>query len=366
MFLLSNLLNLARDARQEVRDAAITNIFRSISMYGATLSKETWEACCWQIVFPLIDDISSTIQHRNLRAADDEEAMKEETVPQPNGPPIRLVDKQWDTSKQLALTSTGDVFFEYLPQIVKTSRYEDIWRSFVDHIHRSFVDDRPAPASAAMQALEKVLTVSLDMADASRIASSWEYAWSMWDSIGTAIESNASAINDDKLFTQINLESFIRVVLPIYTPPYIAFDLSRIQRLLAVLKTVLLYSRSPDYRPDVDGLMPLQSAVLEVVAVIKLDDVPGSAAAVLSDLAEYVKLAFTKPFESSPPESSIPGRGRVAQQVTYVALTKEVMPHVQWLFRKYRDDVSVYEQGAVQKMLEVSFCFSSFLLSSRN
>ncbi|GAA5889756.1 hypothetical protein JCM5296_002332 [Sporobolomyces johnsonii] len=36
----------------------------------------------------------------------------------------------------------------------------------------------------------------------------------------------------------------------------------------------------PDYRPHLDGLMPLQSAVLEVVAALKLE-VPGAASAVL-------------------------------------------------------------------------------------
>ncbi|GAA6033445.1 hypothetical protein JCM8097_001397 [Rhodosporidiobolus ruineniae] len=351
MFLLSNLLNLARDSRQDVRDSAITNIFRSISMYGGSLSKETWKACCWEVVFPLIEDLSSVISEHNHRSADDAGEMSEETVPQANGPPIRLVDKQYDDSKVLALRSVGDVFFEYLPQIVKVERFEDVWRAFVSQLRRSFVDDRPVPATAAMQALEKVLTVSLDMADASRIASSWEVAWSTWDEIGKAIEENAAAEGDSKLYTQVNLEAFVRVVLPIYTPPYITFDLSRIERLLAVLKAVLAYTRSPDYRPDVDGLSPLQSVILEVVAVIKLDDVPGAAAAVLSDLAEYSKLAFTAPFESTP-DSGLAGRPKIPQQVTYIALTKEVMPHVQWLYRKYRDDVSVYEQGAVEKMLE--------------
>ncbi|GAA5930374.1 hypothetical protein JCM10213_001074 [Rhodosporidiobolus nylandii] len=354
MFLLQNLLNLTRDSRQEVRDAAITNVFRSISMYGSTLSNETWEACCWEIVFPLVEDISSTIKQHNLRDADDDE-MGEETVPQANGPPIRLVDKQWDDSKTLALRSIGDVFFEYLPTLVKTAQFQDIWRAFVSQLRRSFVEDRPAPATAAMQALEKVLTVSLDMSDASRTASSWEVAWTAWDEIGRAVEENATGAGtgegEDKVFTQANLEAFVRVVLPIYTPPYITFDLPRVERLLAVLKVVLTYSRSPDYRADIDGLSPLQACILEVVAVIKLDDVPGAAAAVLADLAHYVKLAFVAPFESTP-TVGVPGRAKVPQQVTYIALTKEVMPHVQWLFRKYRDDVSVYEQGAVQKMLE--------------
>lgn len=299
-----------------------------------------------------------------MRGPDDDDELGEETVPQANGPPIRLVDKQWDDSKQLALRSVGDVFFEYLPQLVKTDRYEDIWRAFVSQVQRSFVLDRPHPATAAMHALDKVLTVSLDMSDASRIASSWEVAWTAWDEMGAAIEENSRAPvhadeeeeadgeAGDKVFTQVNLEAFVRTVLPIYTPPYISFDLARVQRLLAVLKAVLTYAKSPDFRPDVDGLMPLQSAILEVIAVIKLDDVPGATSAVLSDLAEFVMLAFTSPFEKAPPPG-LGGRAMAAQQVTYVALAKEVMPHVQWLYRKYADDPLVYEQGAVGKMLQV-------------
>ncbi|BGP03886.1 Endocytosis and vacuole integrity protein [Rhodotorula toruloides] len=349
MFLLHNLLALCRDSRQEVRDAAVTNVFRSISMYGSTLDDSTWDACCWEVIFPLVDDITSTIRRRNDPGAAEDEDLSEETVPQPNAPPIRLVDKQWDESLTLALRYLGDVFFDYLSQLVKVDRYDEIWAAFVDRTKESFIRDRPVPATAAMQALEKVLTVSLDMSAAERIGKSWEVAWQAWDDVGAAIEENARAGPDEeKVYTQINLEAFVHVALPIYTPPHITFDLARIQRLLAVLKTALTYQRSPDYRADVDGLMPLQSAVLEVVAVIKLDDVPGAASAVLSDLSEYLKFAFVAPFETSPAS----GMGLGGQRVTYVALAKEVMPHVQWLYRKYSDEPSVYEQGAVERMLQ--------------
>ncbi|GAA5895692.1 hypothetical protein JCM8208_005301 [Rhodotorula glutinis] len=358
MYLLQNMLALCRDSRQEVRDAAISNVFRSIAMNGTTLDSSTWDAVCWEVIFPLVEDISASIHQHNVGGPDDDDEAGEETVPQANGPPIRLVDKQWDDSKQLALRSVGDVFFEYLPQLVKTDRFEDIWRAFVSQVQRSFVLDRPHPATAAMQALDKVLTVSLDMSDASRIASSWEVAWAAWDEIGAAVEENARASTtaDEadsaaKVFTQVNLEAFVRTVLPIYTPPYISFDLSRVERLLAVLKAVLTYTKSPDYRPDVDGLMPLQSVVLEVIAVIKLDEIPGATSAVLSDLSEFLMLAFTSPFEKASAPSA-GGRTFAPQQVTYVALAKEVMPHVQWLYRKYADDPLVYDQGAVGKMLQ--------------
>ncbi|GAA5982187.1 hypothetical protein JCM5350_003486 [Sporobolomyces pararoseus] len=349
MFLLHQLLSLCRDPRQEVRDAAITNIFRSISMYGTTLSKETWESCCHEIMFPLVEHVTSAIA---VQAHLDEQSLVEEdggpTVPQAFGPPIRLIDKQWDDSKTLVLRSMGDVFFEYLPQLVKMDRYEETWIAFVHHLRQSFIEDRPNPATAAMQSFEKVLTVSLESTEASRIASSWEVAWSAWEEVGSAIEDNSATPDSSKIFTQVNLESFVRAVLPIYTPPYISFDLSRISRLLSILKSILTYSRSPDYRADVDGLMPLQSAILEVVAVIKLDEVPGAASAVLSDLSDYLTLAYLAPFEAQPDGS---GRIKQPQQITFIALTKEVMPHILWLYQKYRDDSLIYEQGAVEKML---------------
>ncbi|GJN94193.1 hypothetical protein Rhopal_007267-T1 [Rhodotorula paludigena] len=349
MHLLQNLLALCRDPRQEVRDAAITNVFRSISMYGSTLDNATWDACSWDVLFPLLEDVSASIRQHNTDGLDGDNELSEETVPQPNGPPIRLIDKQWDDSKVLALRSLGDVFFDNLAQLVKTDRYEDIWATFVSVVQQSFVEDRAQPATAAMQTLEKVLTVSLDMSDEARIASSWEAAWSAWVEMGGAIEDNARSTGGDetdKVFSQVNLEAFVRVALPIYTPPYISFDLERVQRLLAVLKAVLTYPRSLDYRLDIDGLMPLQAAVLEVIAVIKLD-IPGAPSAVLSDLSEYLTLAFTTRVQKVPPT-----RAAGAPQVTYIALAKEIMPHVQWLYQQYKDEPLVYEQGAVGTMLE--------------
>lgn len=360
MFLLHQLLSLCQDSRQEVRDGAITTIFRSISLYGASLSKATWDATFWEIIFPLVASLSSAI---TLHNHDLSEAEPNELVSQVNGPTIRLIDKQWDDSKTLALTSVGNVFFEYLPKIVKTSRYEETWATFIGILKRSFIEDRPQSATAAMQALEKVLSVSLDGAEASRIASSWEVAWAAWDEIGHSVVAFSHPPNRGlaKTFTQVNLEAYVRVVLPIYTPPYINFDLSRVHRLLAILNAVLTFARSPDYRPDIDSLTPLQAILLEVVAGLKLD-VPGAASAVLFDLSEYLTLAFVAAFDSEPDVPTNPNlRARLPQRVSYVALAKEVMPHILWLFQRYKDDSLIYEEGAVERMLAVRFVDWSWL-----
>ena len=342
MYLLHQLLSLCDDRRQEVRDGAVTTIFRSISLYGSTLSAQTWDGCMWQIVFPLVESISTWIAIHNRDGADEGEEM----VSQPNGPPIPIRLKQWDDTKTLALKSMGNVVFDYLPIIVKTDRYEQTWVAFVGHLKQSFVEDRAPAATAAMQALDKVLGVSLPGEERDRIASSWEVAWAAWDEIGDSVAcvNNEAHAHTGKTYTQLNLEAYVRVALPIYTPPYITFDLVRIERLLAVLKVVLTF-QSQDSRPDVDSLTPLQAAVLEVVAVIKLE-VPGAASAVLSDLAEYITLAFTAAFTPAPSAGV-----RSPARVTYVALAKEAMPHVLWLFQRYGDDPAVYQQGAVERML---------------
>lgn len=353
MFLLHQLVALCADSRQEVRDGAITTTFRSISLYGSTLSKGTWDACMFEIIFPLIEALSSSIA---INTRDPVEG--DEIATQPNGPPIRLVDKQWDDSKILALSSMGAVFFEYLPKIIKTSRYEEIWSTFITLIKRSFIEDRAQVATAAMTALDKVLSVSLEGVEGSRIPSSWEGAWLAWDEIGHSIASTSiDASTRNKGYTQVNLEAYVKVVLPIYTPFHLSFDLARIHRLLAILKSVLTFARSPDYRPDIDHLTPLQAVILQVIAAIKLD-VPGAPSAVLSDLSEYLALAFVGAFDSES-ESGVKGRSKVVQRVTYIALTKEVMPHIIWLYAKYKDDKSIYDGGAVERMFYVSCTVSS-------
>lgn len=337
---------------------------------------------------PLLDSLSDTISKHN---DDPPSNSPEDLVAQASGPPIRLLDKQLDDSKLLSLKSMGNVFFLYLPILLKTPRFDETWKNFVGQIKRSFVEDRPGPATAAMQAFSSVLgTLALDQAEASRITSAWEVAFQVrrflsapslgdadgcsqaWDEIGHSIValSHPPSRGTTKTLTQVNLEAYVRVIIPIYTPPYITFDLSRVHRLLAILKAVLTFARSPDYRcvpfptssrcctdsaytsrPDIDSLTPVQAAVLEVVAAIKLE-IPGAASAVLSDLSEYLTLAFIAAFDSEV-DSSAKFKPRMPQRVTYIALAKEVMPHVLWLYVRYKDDLSIYEHGAVERMFAV-------------
>lgn len=346
MFLLHQLLLLSKDGRQEVRDGAISTVFRSISTYGATLSSATWHACMWEIVFPLVDALPAGLELALREPIASEEPS--ELVVQVNGGPIRLMEKQWDDSKTLALSSIGDLMSDNLvSKLFELEAFAEVWQAFVDLVRQSFLDSRPLVATTAMKALEKVLAVTgLQGLDPTRLGAAWQVAWMAWDEIGSVI------IDSTKSFTQVNLESYVRIVTPLYSTHYIMFDLVRIQRLLAILKSVLTFTRSPDYRPDIDTLTPLQACILEIIAAIDIQKTPGAASLVLTDLAAYLQLAYSAAFDAQP-SGGPNGRSMPLQRVTYIALSKEVMPAVLQLFVDFRGDPSIYEGQAVEKMLKV-------------
>jgi hypothetical protein len=100
------------------------------------------------------------------------------------------------------------------------------------------------------------------------------------------------------------------------------FNLEEVKRLLAVLRLVVIYPNSPQYRPDIDHLSPLQEAVLD--AICSLDKTVSSVAAILTDLADYMSLAFLSPssdntMHTMANSSPIPPSQRKHSSVTYIA-----------------------------------------------
>ncbi|KAJ3720693.1 hypothetical protein C8R42DRAFT_696847 [Lentinula raphanica] len=91
MFFLLEVLGLCtRDDRPEVRDGAIHTQFRTMQLYGATLSLQTWDECIWKVTFPLIDALSSEIHCRSA-----------------------LIEPTEDESKILAFSPIGSCFHDF-------------------------------------------------------------------------------------------------------------------------------------------------------------------------------------------------------------------------------------------------------------
>lgn len=344
MTLLYGLLRLCRDKRQEARDGAIQILWRSIELYAATLDEETWNKCLWDVIVPLLDCLDE-----DLRAVeqDPDAAAGEKT-----SLGVPLAYKQWDDSKLLALASVGSVFSSELPNTISAlDSFERVCQQLVKYCKKSFVHDRASVATAAAKALEKIASAQWQKDKKDKAEYLASTIWTAWVDIGEDLR-NTSQVG----LTQQNLESYSRIMAKLQDNGYINFDHDLCCTLLAILKNVITYSRSPDYRPDQDVMPPLQATVMAIVDKISLLS-SKIASDVLSDLAEYMTLAYTATASQSmsPVLSQPPKRN---QAVTYIALSKYCDNKILEVYEHFHLDTDIY-LTAVEKILAVNPC--SFL-----
>jgi hypothetical protein len=97
--------------------------------------------------------------------------------------------------------------------------------------------------------------------------------------------------------------------------------------------------------------------VITTVSGIDLS-VPGSPSLVMKDLSEYATLAFLAAFDVQPqPNSHTPQTPQ--KRVTYIALSKKVMPKLVELFMRFKQSPEIYSDGTVEAVLSVSGVASS-------
>lgn len=279
MFLLLELLGLCTDARHEVRVGAIQTLFRSLQLYGATLSLNTWDECIWKVIFPLLDSITASIRQADISP--------------PAADAVPGSGQSWDESKTLALHSLSSIFSDFLTlKIIRLSSFVDAWHNFVSHVEDTFFFDSRAVSTAALRCLERALDALTGSASdrelVSAVTEASERVWVACDEMGnrlskstaaSALQSPQSGRSADGFkgmaifpFSQDSLLAFVDVIKKTRDVSIAAarcqaedgeseWSLSRLNRLMVILKGVVTYSNSSEYRPDIDGLTPVQVSV---------------------------------------------------------------------------------------------------------
>ncbi|KAL0563857.1 Endocytosis and vacuole integrity protein [Marasmius crinis-equi] len=316
MVLLEELLGLCTDNRKEVRDGAIQTMFRTIQLYGERLVKKL-----------------------GIRALDSV-----------------LEEQEWDGTKILAFHSIGSIFHDFLgSKIIHLESFTKAWDVFTTHIQDSVLLDNRSISTPALRCLEKVVKATSagntveDWKD--RTTYIWQRVLEMLDVVGGTIIKKSGpgsqsptasetlvTVGLPKPFTQ---ESLVALVDVIQCTRALSrslqgqeWSLEQLTRLMAILKGVLTYSNSLDYRADIDTLPPLQSVVMNAVNGIDLS-LPGSPSLVLKDLSEFTTLPFLAAFDVP----QVPGSQTPKKRVTYIALTKKTMPLLVELMVRFRDSV---------------------------
>ena len=256
MFLLLELLRLCTDARPEVRGGAIQTLFRTLQLYGSTLSLETWEECMWKVVYPVVESITASMRQAAALSSPDAEG----DTPSPSS-------KAWDDSKILALQSLGGIFHDFeVEKILHLESFEKVWDRFLELVQDSFADDNKPISSAALRCLERAVKAFSPAGNPELVKSACEKAWEAWAAMGALLIESGGVPNGRKqpisAFSQECLVAYVDTVkaLRAWSKQLRGseWDLGRLTRLAAILKAVLTYSHSKDYRPDVDALTPVQ------------------------------------------------------------------------------------------------------------
>ncbi|KAG9008257.1 hypothetical protein FRB94_013617 [Tulasnella sp. JGI-2019a] len=360
--LLLELRGLCADARQEVRFGAIQTMFRTLQLYGATLSLQTWDDCVWNVMLPLLDSLSVSVKEAAAAKADME-------------PPSSAVSFRdgtrtpWDDSKTLALQSIGTVLQDFLvSKIMYLETFVQAWDRFVGHMTDSTLHDARSISTAALRCLNKGLTATSSVGTNLQgiTAGAWERVWEACDVMGDAVKKQSrtrrpddehGALGGPLPFTQESLLALVEVLGSLYSLSGKGWDLVRLTRLMEILKGIMTYQSSTDYRPDIDALTPVQSAVMTTIQNMQFD-ITGAPSVLLFDIAEYTTLAFLAAFdfEEPPLPGQAPDKQRQTKHVSYIALSKMCMPLLARLFSKYKGVTDIYADGTVESI------FSSYAI----
>ncbi|KAJ7597649.1 guanine nucleotide exchange factor in Golgi transport N-terminal-domain-containing protein [Mycena floridula] len=313
MVLLLEVLGLCQDKRPEVRDGAIQTLFRTMQLYGGTLSLDTWDQCIWKVTFPLLDALTT------MRRPED--------------------DSKIDESKILAWHSIGSLYHDFLhSKIGRLETFGKSWDVFVKHIEDACLEDDRSINCPALRCLEKAIKASTGLGD----NGVWERVWQTIDRIGEAVLTQSALA-----FTQETLVAYVDVIQCTRTLSRAIegkeWPLDRLTRLMAILKGVLTYSSSPDYRPDIDQLPALQALVMDTIANIDLTT-PGSPSLVMRDLSEFATLAFLAAFD-------LPAESSNHRRITYIALSKKTMPLLVEYFLRFKDQLEIYVDETLEAVL---------------
>jgi hypothetical protein len=195
------------------------------------------------------------------------------------------------------LTSTGSIFNRFSNKLADLKTFDKLFSTLLVQIEQAFDTVDRNITIASLKALESILQA--------KSAGVWETFIHMGESLKA-----------EEGYTQESLLALVRIAALLHDQVDLTND--RQAQLSELLRTTMTYSTSPEYRPDVDVMSPLQKAVFDLLSTsTKL-----SSSLVLSDLAAFSLLAYgnTGPVQKGRP--------------SHVAVSKGCMPAIHKLLRR--------------------------------
>ena len=243
--------------------------------------------------------------------------------------------KDWTETAVVVVNGVSELLANHLDILTAHAAFSHLWQALLAHfaimLDFSILDLNSATFSSLSTVLSKCESGSKRNLDKKSI----DLAWDLW-SRSLPIPRNAEESKAED--NQKCLLSWVEALLELYRLIRAELDVDRVQRMLVLLRDAMVQATPGSYATDIEYVTPLQGRILEVFKVIR-SDIPGVPSALISQVAEFVALAFDKK-DQSP-----------LQKRTYVAVSKESMPILHHHVTRNASDPEIYATGAFASAL---------------
>ncbi|CAA6667168.1 unnamed protein product [Spirodela intermedia] len=152
----SILRKLGADERPEVRNAAIRTLFQTLGSHGQKLSRNMWEDCLWNYVFPILD----CVNHLAATSSRDEWHGKE--LGTRGGKAVLMLihhsrntaQKQWDETLVLVLGGITRLLRSFFPFLQGLENFSVGWDRLLHFVRESISNGSKEVAFAAISCLQ--------------------------------------------------------------------------------------------------------------------------------------------------------------------------------------------------------------------
>jgi len=245
----------------------------------------------------------------------------------------------WNETTVVVLNGITNLLADYLDVLSSHPTFARSWQTLLGHFN-SLLDFKVLDINTAVfKALRKLLSRG-NLEEKSQTnfdQPALDLAWGLWSQSLPVIKSDPS----NKRFDNQNyLLAYVSALPEIYRLIQTSLDAGRVRTMLILLREAIQQASAATYSADIEYLTPLQTQVLEALRMIRTD-IDGVPAALISQVAEFVALAFVRK------ESS----GSEAQRPTYVALSKASMTLLEKLIVSHSSDHDIYTSGALSSSL---------------
>jgi hypothetical protein len=316
MLLLLRLTSVATDQRVELRNSAIQTLLRIISAYGDSLSSEAWLISMRSVIFRLFSSIEDELRQVNTTAV------------------MTKDSDDWKDTASVVIQGVAGLFASYLNVLTAHETFTSVWKELLGHF-ATMLDFHILEVNAStFSAVRDIVKQATAKSRVGFTRGTVDLAWELW-SRGVPVHKQAR--DEKSADNQHCLLVWVETLLELYRLIEQDLDVDRVRKMLALLREAMQYATPGAYSSDVDYVTTLQGKILEVCKLIRTD-IPGAPSAMISQVADFVTLAFTQESQGQ-------------QRSTYVAMSKESMSILQVLTINNASEIDIYRTDAFSNAL---------------